>query len=64
VLRRGWLRAAQRAQAARAGLAGHIATIVRRHNGPGGALTRPRPTASMATWVMLMLAGYLLLYYV
>ena len=34
-----------------------------RQDGPYASLVGPRPTASMAIWVMLMLAGYLLLYY-
>jgi multicomponent Na+:H+ antiporter subunit D len=34
-----------------------------RHYGPDGVLARTSPTGSMALWVMVMLLGYLLLYY-
>ncbi len=34
------------------------------HHGPQGALARTWPTGSMALWVLILLLGYLLLYYV
>jgi multicomponent Na+:H+ antiporter subunit D len=37
--------------------------LLQRQYGPRGALAGTAPTANMAMWVMLMLAGYLLLYY-
>lgn len=40
------------------------ADFARRESQPQGLLRRSRPTCSMGLWVMLMLAGYLLLYYV
>jgi multicomponent Na+:H+ antiporter subunit D len=41
-----------------------VADFARRESQPQGLLRRSRPTCSMGLWVMLMLAGYLLLYYV
>jgi multicomponent Na+:H+ antiporter subunit D len=38
--------------------------LITRHRLPGGLLLRSWPTGSMSLWVMLMLFGYLLLYYV
>jgi multicomponent Na+:H+ antiporter subunit D len=44
-------------------LAERAVALLQRQNGPRGGLAGTAPTASMAMWVMLMLAGYLLLYY-
>ena len=49
--------------AAARSLAARALALAQRQQGPDGALTRTWPTARMATWVMVMLAGYLLLYY-
>lgn len=38
-------------------------SLITRHRLPGGLLLRSWPTGSMSLWVMLMLFGYLLLYY-
>ncbi len=40
------------------------ASLITRHRLPDGLLIRSWPTGSMSLWVMLMLFGYLLLYYV
>jgi multicomponent Na+:H+ antiporter subunit D len=40
-----------------------LARVIERERLPTGRFVRTVPTASMALWVMLMLAGYLLLYY-
>jgi multicomponent Na+:H+ antiporter subunit D len=37
--------------------------IVYRHHGPSGVLARSWPTGSMAIWATLLLAAYLVLYY-
>jgi len=55
-----WLAAC--GEAARTLVARAVA-LLQRQNGSRGALAGTAPTASMAMWVMLMLAGYLLLYY-
>jgi multicomponent Na+:H+ antiporter subunit D len=55
-----WLAAGDRAARA---LAGRSLAILQRWHGAGGWLARTSPTASMAIWAMLMLAGYLLLYF-
>jgi len=39
-------------------------TGIYRHHGPEGGLARSWPTGSMAMWVMVLLLGFLLLYYV
>ncbi len=36
---------------------------IHRHHGPGGLLARTWPTGSMVLWVAILLASYLLLYY-
>jgi len=38
-------------------------TRIQRHHGPGGLLARTWPTGSMVLWVAILLASYLLLYY-
>ena len=40
-----------------------LSTMVDRHSQPGGRLTGTRSTRSMALWVLVLLLGYLLLYY-
>ena len=54
-------------RAAGAGLAGRVlsATVQRiyRHHGPEGILARTWPTGSMVLWVAILLASYLILYY-
>lgn len=40
-----------------------LATVIR-HCGPDGPLARTWPTRSMAMWVLVLLLGYLVLYYV
>jgi multicomponent Na+:H+ antiporter subunit D len=40
-----------------------IEAFIVRNRQPGGLLLRSWPTGNMALWVMLMLSGYLLLYY-
>jgi len=42
---------------------GRLATLLYRHHGPEGVLARSWPTGSMALWAMVLLLGYLLLYY-
>jgi hypothetical protein len=42
---------------------GALDRVIARERLPAGRFARTVPTASMALWVMLMLAGYLLLYY-
>jgi multicomponent Na+:H+ antiporter subunit D len=37
--------------------------LVRRHHGPDGLLARPWPTGTMAFWTTVMLAAYLILFY-
>jgi multicomponent Na+:H+ antiporter subunit D len=41
-----------------------LAEITVRHQSPGGLLARLWPTRGMALWVLLLLLGYLVLYYV
>ncbi len=41
-----------------------VLAIVVRHHGQDGRLARTWPTRSMALWVLVLLLGYLLLYYV
>lgn len=41
----------------------HLAVAVRSHHGPQGVLARTSPTGSMALWAVILLLGYLLLYY-
>jgi multicomponent Na+:H+ antiporter subunit D len=41
-----------------------VLALVRRHHGPEGMLARTWPTGSMALWVLVLLLGYLVLYYV
>lgn len=43
---------------------GGMLTQVYRHHGPAGPLARTWPTGSMALWVLVVLLGYLVLYYV
>jgi multicomponent Na+:H+ antiporter subunit D len=43
---------------------GSLERAIARERLPAGRFARTVPTASMALWVMLMLAGYLLLYYI
>lgn len=43
--------------------AGRLFAAVYRHQGPGGILARARPTGSMAFWATVLLAAYLILYY-
>jgi multicomponent Na+:H+ antiporter subunit D len=62
-LRNRWSSTVRGSRAAGEALAGHAAEILRHNGGPESVLGRTAPTASMAIWVMLMLAGYLLLYY-
>jgi multicomponent Na+:H+ antiporter subunit D len=70
-LGRDWARASAPAVSAWLAACGEAAqtlvaravALLQRQNGPRGALAGTAPTASMAMWVMLMLAGYLLLYY-
>ncbi|MEX0853396.1 MAG: Na(+)/H(+) antiporter subunit D [Bauldia sp.] len=40
-----------------------LIAAVYRHHGPAGILARPWPTGSMAFWATLLLAAYLVLYY-
>jgi multicomponent Na+:H+ antiporter subunit D len=39
-------------------------SVIARHHGQEGRLSRTWPTASMAVWVLVLLLGYLLLYYI
>ncbi len=41
-----------------------LLSVVVRHHGQDGRLARTWPTASMALWVLVLLLGYLLLFYV
>lgn len=41
-----------------------VGALLLRHRQPGGLLRRSWPTGIMALWVMLMLSGYLLFYYI
>jgi len=63
VLLPAWERAVARLGAARLRLAGRLDEALQRQQGSHGTISRPSPTASMAMWVMLMLAGCLVLYY-
>ena len=47
-----------------AALARRLALVVARQRGPHGLLVSTSATSGMALWVMLMLLGYLVLYYV
>lgn len=40
-----------------------LAAVIYRHHGPSGILARAWPTGSMALWATLLLAAYLLVYY-
>jgi multicomponent Na+:H+ antiporter subunit D len=42
---------------------GAALTRIYRHHGPSGVLARTWPTGSMVLWVAILLASYLLLYY-
>ena len=60
-----------RSAAARSGLVARIQRtaeralrVLYRHHGPTGLLARTWPTGSMAFWATLLLAGWLILYYV
>jgi multicomponent Na+:H+ antiporter subunit D len=44
-------------------LAGGLRNLVERHHGLEGVLARTWSTGGMALWVALMLAGYLIAYY-
>ena len=41
-----------------------LTTELYRHHGPQGVLARTWPTGSMVLWVAILLAGYLLLYFI
>jgi multicomponent Na+:H+ antiporter subunit D len=45
-------------------VAGRTIRVLYRHHGPTGLLARSWPTGSMAFWATLLLAGWLILYYV
>jgi multicomponent Na+:H+ antiporter subunit D len=48
------------------GIASTLSAIVarlQRHHGPGGALARPWPAGTMAFWTTVMLAAYLIFFY-
>lgn len=55
-----WREAAGRAGA---GLS-RLSQLIYRHHGPSGILARTWPTGSMAFWATLLLAAYLLVYYI
>ena len=46
-----------------AGIVPHLAAGIERGRAPNGLLVRTSPTSSMTIWVMVMLLGYLALYY-
>jgi multicomponent Na+:H+ antiporter subunit D len=57
-------RAAQAAMGRGAQRAGsQLLSLVHRHHGPQGRVAGTWPTGSMALWVLVLLLGYLLLYY-
>jgi len=57
-------RAAQTAVGNSARRAGaNLLSLVHRHHGPQGRIAGTWPTGSMALWVLVLLLGYLLLYY-
>ena len=41
----------------------NLLSLVHRHHGPRGRIAGTWPTGSMALWVLVLLLGYLLLYY-
>lgn len=45
-------------------LGGTLMSTILRHCGPDGRFARTWPTRSMAMWVLVLLLGYLLLYYI
>jgi len=45
------------------GVLARLLARIYRHHGPGGLLARTWPTGSMVMWVAILLASYLLLYY-
>jgi multicomponent Na+:H+ antiporter subunit D len=56
--------AVQRACGAAAGrILGYLVGHTVRYHGPGSGLARTWPTGAMALWVLVLLLGYLLLYY-
>ncbi len=57
---RAWMALVNRAQNG----AARLLRTIYRHHGPTGVLARTWPTGSMAFWVTLLLAAYLILYYV
>ncbi|MDH5534584.1 MAG: Na(+)/H(+) antiporter subunit D [Betaproteobacteria bacterium] len=59
----GLARALARSQAVLADRAARLGGRLYRHHGPEGVLARTWPTGSMALWAMVLLLGYLLLYY-
>ncbi len=46
------------------GLVGRLTAQVSRHYGPAGAVARTLTAGNMAVWVVLMLAGYLIAYFI
>lgn len=45
-------------------LGGNLMSMILRHCGPDGRFARTWPTRSMAMWVLALLLGYLVLYYI
>lgn len=45
-------------------LGGNLMSMILRHCGPNGRFARTWPTRSMAMWVLALLLGYLVLYYI
>lgn len=62
-LQRGWHATQQGGRTAAAHAGRRVMRLVVRHAGPDAPLALTWPTRSMALWVLVLLLGYLLLYY-